>query len=210
MNDIKEAGQLWWISNSTGHRGPGTKTDISKFLDWPKNCAELFLTSSEITWDKQDKGTLFFLLKLTQSSLLFIGFWPVTPCTTSSQPSCPQFMCCRAIFLFRQPVTTSVLTRLIVHHPDCFSFGQLQCRDPSLPLHFCAGLQMVSAAAAAQHNIAGVLCVDVCSCKVYSSSARVGHLCLCPANKTPSRKSWKLVLFYFSPVLQSHHSILTL
>lgn len=54
-----------------------------------------------------------------------------------------------------------IITRLIVHHADGFSFGQLQGCHPSLPLHLSAGLQMIGAAAAAQHDVAGVLGVNV-------------------------------------------------
>lgn len=73
------------------------------------------------------------------------------------------------------------LTRLVVHHTDGFGFGQLQRRHPSLPLHLCAGLQMIRAAAAAQHDVAGVLRVDVRGGQVDRSAARVGHLRLGPA-----------------------------
>ena len=76
---------------------------------------------------------------------------------------------------------SSSLTRLIIHHADGFSLGQLQCCDPSLALHFCAGLQVVGATATAQHNVAGVLRVDVCCGQVDCATTRVGHLCLCPA-----------------------------
>ncbi|KAF3850815.1 hypothetical protein F7725_012587, partial [Dissostichus mawsoni] len=77
---------------------------------------------------------------------------------------------------------------LIVHHADGFGFGQLQCRDPSLPLHLCASLEVVSAAATAQDNVAGVLCVDVRRGQVDCSSASMGHLCLRPATKHQAEK----------------------
>lgn len=77
----------------------------------------------------------------------------------------------------------AALTRLIVHHAYGFSFGQLQCCDPSLPLHFRASFQVVCAAAAAQDNVAGVLCVDVRRGQVDCSTTRMGHLCLRPATE---------------------------
>ena len=85
-------------------------------------------------------------------------------------------------------ISIAALTRLIVHHADGFGFGQLQCSDPSLPLHFCASLEVVSAAAAAQDNVAGVLCVDVRRGQVDCSSASMGHLCLRPATKHQAEK----------------------
>lgn len=88
----------------------------------------------------------------------------------------------------RTQLNVPALTRLIVHHADGFGFGQLQCRDPSLPLHFCASLEVVSAAATAQDNVAGVLCVDVRRGQVDCSSASMGHLCLRPATKHQAEK----------------------
>lgn len=73
------------------------------------------------------------------------------------------------------------LTRLVVHHANGFGFGQLQGCHPSLPLHLRAGLQVIRAPATAQHDVAGVLRVDVRGGQVDGSAARVGHLRLSSA-----------------------------
>lgn len=40
-------------------------------------------------------------------------------------------------------LTSQIDTLMNDHQSNGFSFGQLQCHDPSLPLHFCARLQVV-------------------------------------------------------------------
>ncbi len=81
------------------------------------------------------------------------------------------------------------LTGLIVHHSDGFGLGQFQRCDPSLPLHLCAGFQMVSAPPTAQNNIAGVFGVDVRRGQVDGAAARMGHLCLRPIKSDEDRRS---------------------
>lgn len=83
----------------------------------------------------------------------------------------------------KSSLNTADLTRLVVHHADGFSFGQLQSCDPSLPFYLGAGLQVIGAAAAAQDDVAGVLGVDVCRGQVDGSTTCVGHLRLRPATE---------------------------
>lgn len=85
-------------------------------------------------------------------------------------------------------VASAALTRLVVHHADGFSFGQLQSCDPSLPLYLGAGLQVIGAAAAAQDDVAGVLGVDVRRGQVDGSTTCVGHLRLGPATENRKNK----------------------
>lgn len=98
----------------------------------------------------------------------------------------------------------AALTRLIVHHAYGFSFGQLQCCDPSLPLHFRASFQVVCAAAAAQDNVAGVLCVDVSRGQVDCSTTRMGHLCLRPATEYQAERETYLSYHRWDGIFDIH------
>lgn len=82
------------------------------------------------------------------------------------------------------------LTRLGLH-AGSFGFGQLQCCDPPLPLHFWAGLQVIRLRAAIRDDeIAWVFHCDIGCGQVYSAPTCVSHLRLGPGRAKGTEIRW--------------------